>query len=190
MPTTEKQQHESTGRLELGSRLCSASEVISDGAADEDEQHHQELALLNQIRLARLKDDLGHVEHRLVGGQRLDLIPQIQANTERAGDDQGAVEQKVPGRDRLIEDSEMRFARLPMEIRNLEVGFTGVADNAVSKSVLRVPRTTMKSGNQRRYPGECGGVERIAMGSNRSLMRGKNDVGLITLGPTSIRFST
>ena len=63
------------------------------------EQHQQELALLDEIRLAGLEDDLGDVEHRLVGRQLLDLSTQVQADAQRAGDHERAVEQQIPGAD-------------------------------------------------------------------------------------------
>ena len=75
-------------------------------AADDGEQHQQEFALLNQIGLAGLKDDLGDVEHRLVGGQIVNLPPQVQADAQRAGDHQRPVQQQVPAADFLAGDVE------------------------------------------------------------------------------------
>ena len=66
---------------------------------DEDEQHQQELALLDEVGLAGLEDDLGDVEHRLVRRQLVDLVAQVEADAERAGDDEGAAKQQVPGAD-------------------------------------------------------------------------------------------
>ncbi len=45
-----------------------ADQVIGDSTGDDDEQHQQKFALLNEVRLAGLEDDLGDIEHRFVGG--------------------------------------------------------------------------------------------------------------------------
>ena len=68
---------------------------------DQHEQHQQELALLDQIGLASLKDDFRDSERRAMGGQLVNLIPQIQANAQRAGGHNGAAKQQVPGNDGL-----------------------------------------------------------------------------------------
>jgi hypothetical protein len=61
-------------------------EVIQHGQRNDGEQHHQKLALLDQIGLAGLKDDFSDVEHRLMSGQAPDLAAQIQADAQRAHD--------------------------------------------------------------------------------------------------------
>ena len=74
-------------------------EVERHGGGNEQEQHDKEFALLNQISPAGLKDDLRHLEHRLMGSQLLDLVAQKQADTQRTSDDARAIEQKIPWSD-------------------------------------------------------------------------------------------
>ena len=49
------------------------AEVERDDGADEELEDQQELALLDQVGLARLVDELGDLEHRLVHRQVLEL---------------------------------------------------------------------------------------------------------------------
>ncbi len=86
--------------------MLQPQEVVGHGAGDESKQHQQEFALLNQVRLARLEDDLGDVEHRLVGGQPVNLHPEIKADAQRAGDDERAKEKEFPRADLSPEELE------------------------------------------------------------------------------------
>ncbi len=99
-----------------------AKQVIRDGDCDQHEQHQQEFALLDEIGLAGLEDDLGDIEHRLVGRQLFDLVAQIQADAQRAADDQRPIEQQVPGRDLGPKDIE----RSGVQIGNRQIGLAGM----------------------------------------------------------------
>ena len=48
-------------------RLVPPEQVVGQGAGNQGEQHQQELALLDEVGLAGLEDDVSHVEHRIVG---------------------------------------------------------------------------------------------------------------------------
>ncbi len=107
------------GQCGLERLVLQPDEVIHHGHRDDGKEHHQELALLDQVRLAGLEDDLGDIEHRLVGRQILDLPPQKQADAQRADDDERSVKQQVPGVDLGAGDREIAQA----EIRNGQIGF-------------------------------------------------------------------
>src|SRR5207244_9562451 len=57
-----------------GAHLLQHAEVQHHDGADQHLQHQDEFALLEQVRLAGLPDDLRDVGHRLVNRQRLDLL--------------------------------------------------------------------------------------------------------------------
>ena len=65
----EEQDDGDARRLEAGQ-----PEVGDHHRADEELEDQQELALLNQVGLARLVDELGDVGHRLVDRQVLDRV--------------------------------------------------------------------------------------------------------------------
>ena len=63
MPTTEN------SRIVIdaaGVHVLQEAEVVDDARADEDLEHEQQPALLEQVGLAGLVDDVRDVEHRLV----------------------------------------------------------------------------------------------------------------------------
>ena len=72
------------------------AEVERDDGADEQPENQQELALLNQVGLARLVDELGDLAHRRMHRHVLQLRVDDQAEEqpERA-DDQAAEQQRV-----------------------------------------------------------------------------------------------
>ena len=90
-------REEEDGEEGLGRFAPQRQEVVRHERRDDDEQAQQEYALLDEVGLAGLKDDVGDVEHRLVGGVFADLVEQIEADAQGAGDDAGAVEQDLPG---------------------------------------------------------------------------------------------
>ncbi len=107
MPTTA---NSSTSRGRLRRFALQANEVVEEQPGDQHKQHRQEFALLDQVRLAGLEDDLRDVEHRLMGRQGLDLSPQVQAEAQRADDHERTEEQQVPGVNGLAGDREFAFA--------------------------------------------------------------------------------
>ena len=76
--------------------LRAEQQVVGDGRADENEQHEQELALLNQVGLARLEDGVGDAEHGPMCGLLFDLDELVQADRQGPDDDPGTVEEQVP----------------------------------------------------------------------------------------------
>jgi hypothetical protein len=95
-------------------------EVVGDGDGDQHEQHQQEFALLDEIRLAGLEDDLGDVEHRLVRRLLVDLVELIEADAERPRDHQSTDCQEVPGAD-AAQAGEMTL----VQVGDGQVGFAG-----------------------------------------------------------------
>ena len=75
-----------------------SAEVGDDDRADEELEDQQELALLNQVGLARLVDQLGDVGHRPVHRQALDagVGPRAEEQAEHA-DHQARQQDLVPG---------------------------------------------------------------------------------------------
>ena len=70
-------------------RLAQGAEVDPDHDGDEHPEQDQEMALLGQVGLAGLPDQLGDVLHRLVGGQLADLEEDDEAEEQtQAADDQ------------------------------------------------------------------------------------------------------
>ncbi len=63
-------------------------EIEGNRRRDEAEEHEQEFALLNQVGFAGLENDLGNIEHRFVGRLLSNLVQLIEADAQRAGDDQ------------------------------------------------------------------------------------------------------
>ncbi len=109
-----------------------AEQIVADGAGDQHPQHQQELALLNQVGFARLVDNLGDIQHRLVGGQPVDLRAQIQTHAEGADDDPGTDEQEVPGAD-AAEAGEMAV----VQVGDGQVGFAGMGRGRSTNSSAR-----------------------------------------------------
>jgi hypothetical protein len=62
-----------------GVQVLQEAEVVDDAGADEELEHHEQLALLQEVGLARLVDGVAHVEHRLVRRHPLDLVEHHQA---------------------------------------------------------------------------------------------------------------
>jgi len=96
------QDAEHAGREDHGdvteSLVLEVPEVEDDRRGDQDPEDGKELALLDDVALARLPDDVGDREHRLVRGQRHGLAVLQQAE-ERAedGDDDAAPEDVTAG---------------------------------------------------------------------------------------------
>ena len=55
-------------------RVLQPAEIVGHADGDENPQDNKELALLGEIGFAGLPDDVGHIEHRAVGGQVLRLV--------------------------------------------------------------------------------------------------------------------
>ena len=70
--------------------VAETEQVIRNGDGNEHKQHQQELALLNQVSLAGLKNDLGHGKLRFVGRQLVDLHTKVETDSKRAANDQRA----------------------------------------------------------------------------------------------------
>ena len=93
MPTRlKKQDDRDLDQREVQQR----AEVERDDDADEDLEDQQELALLDEVGLAGLVDELGDLEHRLMDRQVLELRADHEAEQEAQGaDDQAAQQQRV-----------------------------------------------------------------------------------------------
>ncbi len=74
------------------------AEVDPDDRPDEDPQDQQKLALGDQVGLARLIDQLGDLEHRLVHRQPFELAVRREAEGQAEGADQQAHEQQRAAR--------------------------------------------------------------------------------------------
>jgi hypothetical protein len=93
----------------LEAEILEEAVVDDDHGADEDAELHDELALLEQVRLAGLPDDLGNVGHRLMHGQILDLIERHHAEHDaERGDDQTVREQGRAAHPEHLHGTEVR----------------------------------------------------------------------------------
>ena len=81
-------------------------EIDGDDRADEQPEHQEELALLQQVGLAGLVNQLGDLEHRAVDGQALELPVDQQAEQQAERRDQDAGEEQ-----RVTVESEERSRR-------------------------------------------------------------------------------
>ena len=95
--------------------MLQEAEVDDDDEADEELQEQDELALGDQVRLARLVDQLGDLPHRLVHGQVLELAEDHQPEDEAEHTHAEAQRQQRTAADA----PDVHLA----EIRNLEAGF-------------------------------------------------------------------
>jgi hypothetical protein len=77
-----------------GFGLGARPEVVGDDGSDEEPENHQELALLNQVRLAGLVDQFGDLEHRPVDRHVLQLPVDQQAEQHAERRDQDADKQQ------------------------------------------------------------------------------------------------
>jgi hypothetical protein len=71
------------------------AEVVDDARADEDLEHREQLALLEQVGLAGLVDGVRDIEHGLVGRHGLDLVEHHQAEQHAEDAHPDAHEQQV-----------------------------------------------------------------------------------------------
>ena len=88
---------------------------------DEREEHEEELALLQQVGAACLKNYFRNLEHGLVRFFFLDHEKLEQADAQRTNDDESAVEEELPCGDCSAE----QVIAAGMQIRNRKIRFTG-----------------------------------------------------------------
>jgi hypothetical protein len=99
-------------------RRCQPAEVEENDSSDEEPENHQELALLQEIGLAGLVDELGDLEHRPVNGHVLELAIDEQPEQHAEGADEDADHQQLIARDALERDRR--------EVRKAKIGFPAV----------------------------------------------------------------
>src|SRR5262245_53243603 len=93
------------------------AEIEGDDDADERLENEQELALLHEVRLARLVDELGDLAHRRVDRQIAELVVDHQAEEQsERRDRQTGKEQRVSvdasekGHSAKVGKNQVRFA--------------------------------------------------------------------------------
>ena len=99
-----------------GALVLEHAEVVDDAERDQALEHDQQPALLQDVGLARLPDDVGDVEHALVGGQGLHLPVHGEPEQPTQHAYPEAEQQQRPPRDRHSEELVLR-----VEDRQLEV---------------------------------------------------------------------
>ena len=75
--------------------MLQISEVVEDASADENPQQGQELALLPEVALAGLPNNVGDIGHALVNWQRLGLTILVPTKDSRQDADQQAHHHEV-----------------------------------------------------------------------------------------------
>src|SRR5439155_26610717 len=121
----------------LGREMLEHAEVEGHDALDEDPENQQELALLHEVGLAGIVDQLGDLEHGLVHGQDLEL-PEDH-HPERETED---AHEQPP----LEQRAAVRAAEAYLgEIRDLEIGLASalvLGGAGCALGLVRVERPT------------------------------------------------
>ncbi len=122
-----------------GLHVPQAAVVDDEDRPDEELQDEDELALRDEVRLARLVDELGHVAHRLVHGQVLQLAVHDEPESETGEADQDAGHEQ-----RAARESEERHRG---EVGQDELGLVGAGARR------REEREEERSGRREAQPG-------------------------------------
>ncbi len=109
MPRME--QKRMTTMLPKGA-CCKPAEVVDHADGDQHPEDDEELALLGQVGLAGLPDDVGHVEHRLVGRQVLRLVRLDESEDESEDADEQAEIHDVNAVQHAAEHVEIHVAQI------------------------------------------------------------------------------
>ncbi len=175
MPTRLKNRMAMSLTRRLAQHVLQEAEVADHHRQQQRPQAEDELALGDEVRLARLVDELGDLQHRLVHGQVLQLavLHEAEDQTEHAHHDAG--HQQLAAVERVVHE------RLGGEIRQDKVrlasaGGTGGQERQDSKTWATVPVMPFRRASIRETVGvmwgatpqavkECRGVGRLRAGN-------------------------